>query len=143
MTEISFHFNVPSRTGYACRLLRRAQRQGMALAVAGPVEALAEIDRELWTFSGSDFLAHHWIDRIADVPPSLRAATIWLGVNPIDAPRHEGLLNLGSEAPLAFETFERVFEVVSLEDADRQAARERWKVYARRGYLIKRHEVHA
>jgi DNA polymerase-3 subunit chi len=143
VTEISFYFNVPSRTGYACRLLRRAQRQGMALAVTGPADALGEIDRELWTFSGPDFLAHHWLDRAADVPEPLRATTIWLGPNPIDAPRHEGLLNLGQEPPPAFETFERVFEVVSVDEADRQSARERWKAYARRGYLIKRHEVAA
>jgi DNA polymerase IIIc chi subunit len=32
---------------------------------------------------------------------------------------------------------------VSVDDADRQAARERWKAYARRGYPIKRHEVAA
>ena len=141
MTEISFYFNVPSRTGYACRLLRRALRQGMALAVVGPADALNEIDRELWTFAGPEFLAHHWIERAAEVPASLHATTIWLGANPIDAPRHEALLNLGSEPPPAFETFERVFEVVSGDEPDRQAARERWKAYARRGYPIKRHEV--
>ena len=143
MTEISFYFNVPSRTGYACRLLRRAQRQGMALAVTGPAEALDAIDRELWTFAAPEFLAHGWIDRAAEVPPSLHATTIWLGPNPIEAPQHDGLLNLGSETPPSFETFERVFEVVSVDEADRQAARERWKAYAKRGYPIKRHEVAA
>ena len=143
MTEISFYFNVPSRTGYACRLLRRAQRQGMALAVTGPLDALNEIDRELWTFSGPEFLPHGWIERSAEIPASLRATTIWLGASPIDAPRHDALLNLGSETPPAFETFERVFEVVSVDEADRQTARERWKAYARRGYPIKRHEVSA
>jgi len=143
VTEISFYFNVASRTGYACRLLRRAQRQGMALAVTGPVDALDEIDRELWTFAGPEFLAHAWIERAADVPASLHATTIWLGASPIEAPRHDALLNLGREAPAAFETFERVFEIVSTDDADRQAARERWKAYARRGYPIKQHEVAA
>lgn len=143
MTEISFYFNVPDRTGYACRLLRRAQRQGMSLAVAGPDEALSELDRELWTFSAPEFLPHHWIDRAGEVPEALRPTTIWLGARPIEAPGHEGLLNLGSEPPAGFETFERVFEVVSTEAADREAARARWKSYARRGYPIKRHEVGA
>ena len=143
MTEISFYFNVPSRTAYACRLLRRAQRQGMALAVAGPAEALHEIDRELWTFAAPEFIAHDWIGRASAVPQALHATTIWLGENPIDAPLHDALLNLGSVAPPAFETFERMFEIVSLDDGDRQAARERWKSYARRGYPIKRHEVAA
>ena len=143
MTEIAFYFNVPSRTGYACRLVRRAQRQGMALAVTGPAEALDAIDHELWTFSAADFLAHQRIERAGAVPASLHATTIWLGANPIDAPRHGALLNLGSDPPRGFETFERVFEVVSVEESDRYAARQRWKSYARRGYPIKRHEVSA
>jgi len=143
VTEISFYFNVPSRVGYACRLLRRAQRQGMPLAVTGPEDALEAIDAELWTFSTVDFLPHHRIERAGDVPASLHATTIWLGANPIEAPRHGALLNLGSDAPRGFETFERVFEVVSVEESDRHAARERWKSYARRGYTIKRHEVAA
>ena len=143
MTEISFYFNVPSRAAYACRLLRRARKEGMALTVTGPADALQEIDRELWSFSAVEFLAHSWIEHAAEVPQSLHASTIWLAENPIDAPLHGGLLNLGSAPPPAFETFERMFEIVSLDEADRHAARERWKSYARRGYPIKRHEVAA
>ena len=143
MTEISFYFNVASRTAYACRLLRRAHRQGMAVAVAGPADALDEIDRELWSFAAAEFLPHSRIERAGEVPQALHATTIWLGESPIDAPLHGALLNLGSAPPPAFETFERLFEVVSLEEGDRQAARERWKSYARRGYPIKRHEVAA
>jgi DNA polymerase-3 subunit chi len=142
MTEITFYFNVPSRTTYACRLLRRA-RQGMAVAVVGPSEALHELDRELWSFSAPEFLPHNWIERAGEVPEALHATTIWLGENPIDAPLHGALLNLGTATPPAFETFERVLEVVSRDDDDREAARERWKSYARRGYQIKRHEVAA
>jgi DNA polymerase-3 subunit chi len=142
MTEITFYFNVPSRTTYACRLLRRARR-GMAVAVVGPSEALHELDRELWSFSAPEFLPHNWIERAGEVPEALHATTIWLGENPIDAPLHGALLNLGTATPPAFETFERVLEVVSRDDDDREAARERWKSYARRGYQIKRHEVAA
>src|SRR3954452_5547960 len=109
MTEISFYFNVPSRTAYACRLLRRAQRQGMPVAVAGPVDALRELDGELWSFAAPEFVAHSWIERATEVPEALHASTIWLGENPIEAPRHGALLNLGSAPPPAFETFERMF----------------------------------
>ena len=143
MTEISFYFNVPSRMAYACRLLRRAHREGVAVAVAGPADALEEIDRELWSFAAPEFLPHSWIERAGEVPQPLRATTIWLGENPIDAPLHSALLNLGPLPPPAFETFERMFEIVSLDKADREAARGRWKTYARRGYPIKRHEVAA
>ena len=43
--------------------------------------------------------------------------------------------------PRGFETFERLIELVSTHEADRAAARERWKGYAGRGYAIARHEV--
>ena len=76
MTEISFYFNVASRTAYACRLLRRAHRQGLAVAVAGPAEALDEIDRELWSFAAPEFLPHHRIERAAEVPQPLHATTM-------------------------------------------------------------------
>ena len=143
MTEISFYFSAPSRTGYACRLVRQAQRQGMALVVTGPPPALAEFDRELWSFSAPDFVPHSPIERLADVPASLHAATVWLSPDALAAPRHDALVNLGDEPPAGFETFARLFEIVSIDEADRQAARARWKAYQHRGYPIKRHEVQA
>jgi len=36
-----------------------------------------------------------------------------------------------------------VIEIVSSDEHDRQAARQRWKHYATRGYLIEKHEVGA
>ena len=143
MTEISFYFNVPSRSGYACRLLRKARRQGLALAVAGPRDALARLDQELWAFEPSEFLPHEWVDHADRVPQGLRARTIWLAADATHAPVHDALLNLGVTAPAGFEAYARLFEVVSTDEADRAAARDRWKGYARRGYLIKKYEVGA
>jgi DNA polymerase-3 subunit chi len=143
MTEISFYFNVPSRAGYACRLLRKARRQGLGLAVAGPREALLGLDRELWAFEPCEFIPHEWVEHADRVPACLRPRTVWLGGEPSQAPVHDALLNLGDEAPPGYETFVRLFEVVSTDEADRSAARERWKAYARRGYLIKKYEVGA
>lgn len=143
MTEISFYFSAPSRTGYACRLIRQAQRQGMAVAVAAPAGVLSEFDRELWTFAGPEFVPHSAVERAAEVPASLHATTVWLAENALLAPVHDALVNLGEETPRGFETFARVFEIVSVDEADRAAARARWKLYADRGYPIKRHEVAA
>lgn len=143
MTEISFYFSAPSRTGYACRLVRQAQRQGMALMVAGPAALLADFDRELWTFGAAEFVPHGWIERAAEVPAALQPTTVWLGERPLDAPLHDALVNLGAETPPGFESFARLFEIVSTDETDRRAARDRWKAYANRGYPIKRHEVAA
>ena len=141
MTEISFHFNVTSSTGYACRLLRKALRHGSAVTVTGPQAALTELDRELWAFDAADFVPHAWAADLDAVPPSLRAGTVWLAAEPLAAPLHDALVNLGESAPKGFESFRRLIEVVSTGEADRAAARERWKSYARRGYAIERHEV--
>jgi DNA polymerase-3 subunit chi len=141
MTEISFYFSAPSRTGYACRLIRQAQRQGMSVTVTAPAAALVDFDRELWEFAGPEFVAHSPIEQLARVPAALHPTTVWLGTNALEAPVHDALVNLGAEAPHGFETFARVFEIVSGDEDDRQAARARWKAYAHRGYPIKRHEV--
>ena len=141
MTEIRFHFNVPSRIGYACRLLRKAARQASPIAVTGPKDLLAELDRDLWALGPTEFVAHAWASEAGAVPASLHAATVWLAPDPLAAPVHEALVNLGDAAPRGFETFERLIEVVSIDPADRAAARERWKGYAGRGYAIERHEV--
>ena len=99
MTEISFYFSAPNRTGYACRLVRQAQRQGMALAVTGPAAALAEFDRELWSFAAPEFVPHSPIERLAEVPTALHSTTVWLTADALAAPRHEALVNLGDEPP--------------------------------------------
>ncbi len=143
MTEISFHFNVPARIDYACRLSRKAQRQGLALAACGPIEVLNEFDRQLWSFAAPEFVPHAWADRCDAVPERLRLGTVWLSVDPLAAPSHDALLNLGPGVPVGFETFSRLYELVSADDEDRLAARARWKAYADRGYAIKRHEVGA
>jgi DNA polymerase-3 subunit chi len=141
VTEISFHFNVSNPTGYACRLLRKALRRGSAIAVTGAPATLSELDRELWSFDAADFVPHAWAADLESVPESLRAGTVWLAPDALAAPRHDALVNLGDAAPKGFESFGRLIEVVAVGEAERAAARERWKGYARRGYAIERHEV--
>ena len=58
MTEIAFHVNVPDRLAYACRLLRKAVRQGARVAVTAPPATLRGLDRALWTFEPTEFVPH-------------------------------------------------------------------------------------
>lgn len=141
MTEITFHFNVPERSGYACRLLRKAVRGGAGCAVTATPEVLTAFDRALWSFDAAEFLAHGFTADIDAVPAILHRHTVWLAAEPQDAPTHDALLNLGDDVPVGFESFERLIELVSSGDADRSAARRRWKQYAARGYEIRTHDV--
>ena len=84
MTRVSFHFNVPHRLGYACRLLRKATRQNARVTVTAPVATLAELDAALWTFDPTEFVPHVLVrdgqalpDRLRDTPVCLVAVSRW------------------------------------------------------------------
>ena len=139
-----FHFNVSDRTEYACRLLRKAVRQGATVVVTGPATVLASLDRALWTFDALEFLPHVMWRTGQAVPERLRRTKVWLSEDAAASGHSEVLVNLGLaaiEAPPGFESFARVIEVVSSDEIDRASARQRWKHYAARGYAIERHEV--
>lgn len=138
MTEVAFHFNMPDKTSYLCRLLRKAVAQGAQVAVTGPQDALGELDAALWSFSATDFVPHCSAD---SEPAVLEASPIVLGVTPAKATHHDVLLNLGAQVPSGFERFERVIEVVGQHDEERAQSRLRWKYYQQRGYALVRHDL--
>ena len=141
MTEIAFHFNAPDKLAYACRLLRKAVASGARVVVTGSPASLQALDTLLWTFSPIEFVAHC---RAGSPAEQLMASPVVLAAK-LDGgaklPHHQVLLNLGAEVALGYERFERTIEVVTLDDEDRQQARQRWKHYADRGYHITRHDL--
>jgi DNA polymerase-3 subunit chi len=141
VTEITFHFNVPDRAQYACRLLRKATRQRARVAVTGDSSVLSALDRQLWDFDPVEFIPHLHIQAGQHVAERLRATPVWLMDTLGDGEGHDVLVNLGSEPPVGFESYVKLIEIVSTSDDDRAAARSRWRHYAKRGYPIVRHEV--
>lgn len=139
MTRVDFHFNVADKLQYGCRLVRKIYRaRHPVLVYCDDGARLAEFDRLLWTFSHHDFIPHVGAgDRLAGETPVLLAA------EPIDTAFHDVLVNLGSATPPMFSRFERLIEVVAADEADREAARERWRFYRDRGYPMERHEASA
>jgi DNA polymerase-3 subunit chi len=103
---------------------------------------LTQLDTALWTFSPLDFVPHCFSDN-SDL--LVKASPILLGYPIASASGaalpSQVLLNLGHTNPEGFERFERLIELVGLDDEDRQAARYRWKHYAGRGYDITRHDL--
>jgi len=143
MTEVAFHFNVPDKMSYVCRLLRKAAQAKARVVVTGPSDELQNLDEALWTFSPQSFIAHCWsTDDLTKTQLSLvilkadEAATSQAAM-----PHHEVLLNLTSAMPQGYETFEKVIEVVGLGEEDKTHARERWKTYSKRGYTLVKHDL--
>lgn len=138
MTEIAFHFNVPDKLAYSCRLLRKAYTSGAQVVVTAEPQTLARLDQLLWTFSPLEFVPH--CQAGADAA-TMAASPLLLLESLQDCSRHEVLVNLGAQVPEGFERFERCIEVVTGENDDRASARSRWKHYADRGYAMKRHDL--
>jgi DNA polymerase-3 subunit chi len=139
MTEVAFHFNVPDKLAYACRLLRKATAAGSRVVVTGESQALRALDTELWTFSALEFIPH--CHASSAQPQVLSASPVVLADTARGTPHQQVLVNLGEAVPEGFERFERLIEVVSQDEGDRQQARARWKHYADRGYAIQRHDI--
>ncbi len=139
MTEVAFHFNAPDKLAYACRFARKVLRSEMRLVIAGPEESLDRLDRMLWALGPSDFVAHA---RSGGDEDMVAASPVLLTADPRESSHQDVLLNLGHDVPEGFARFQKLVEVVSAQDdVDRQAARERWRHYAGRGYEIVRHDL--
>jgi len=138
MTEIAFHFNMPQKLPYVLRLIRKAVAAGARVTVTGAEAQLRTVDTRLWELAPHEFIPHCAAGAEAHVlqhSPVLLTADLSLQSQP------QVLVNVGAEVPAGFERFERVIEMVTLDDADRQAGRARWRHYADRGYAIQRHDI--
>ena len=140
MTEIIFHTRVAEPVSYACRLLRKATRQGARVAVTGSDAALTRLDHELWAFEPTAFVPHVRVAGAEAIPARLAITPVWLCDDPSVLDLHEVLVNLGAESVRGFESYARLIEIVSRDDAELAAARRRWKHYGDRGYRVAHHE---
>lgn len=132
MTRIDFHSNVPEKIHYACRLVRKARAANCQIAILCSAADVVEMDKALWTFSDADFLPHVMADdALADQTPVILTAD-----DTVELPHHQILINLSGATPAHFARFERMFEIISADDADKAAGRERYRFYQQRGYPL-------
>lgn len=133
MTRIDFHSNVPDKIAYTCRLVRKARAANCRIVLlAQDRQALMTLDQALWTFSALDFVPHVLAsDPLAATTPVILAET-----EDTELPHHQILINLSTDTPTHFARFERMFEIVSADDADKAAGRERYRFYQQRGYPL-------
>ena len=137
MTRIDFYYDAEDRLQVACRLSAKALQQRLRVLIYAPDGEVARtIDRMLWTTPPIGFVPHCMAhDGLAPDTPVLIAS------DAESMPHDEVLLNLSAERPAHFARFQRLVEVVGRDDADRAAARERFKFYRERGYQIYTHSL--
>ena len=99
-------------------------------------ETAQRMDRLLWMAPPTAFIPHCASDdALAAVTPIVLDHR---GTEPL---QDQLLLNLLREWPPYFGRFERLIEIVSLDPADLENARERYKFYRDRGYEIRAHDL--
>jgi DNA polymerase III subunit chi len=138
MTRIDFHSNVPDKIAYACRLTRKARAANcQVVLLVKDRQDLMTLDQALWTFSELEFLPHV----IAGDPLAPSTPIILTDRDDAELPHHHVLVNLSTGTPAHFARFERMFEIVSSDDADKAAGRARYKFYQQRGYPLTHFEA--
>ena len=137
--QVEFHTGVGDVLAFACRLLRKACRQGVRVAVTAAPATLRELDRALWTFDERDFVPHASVSGASAERAAERLAPIWLLPGPLPAGHPGVLVNLGADVEGIAGRFERLIEVVGADAAEAERGRARWRQYRSRGWAVRHH----
>jgi len=137
MTTIDFYTHCANRFEVASKVVAKAWAQHGSVRVLTAGEAgTVEFGRFLWLWPATGFLPH------CRLGTPLAAETPILVDHALD---HEGpaavLVNLHAAPPPFFSRFERLAEIVGIDDDDAAAGRERWKFYKARGYEVRSHNL--
>ena len=147
MTLVAFHTGLEDPIAYACRLLRKAVRQGARALVLADESTVDVLDKALWAFDPQDFVPHlRW--RSGQVAgPHLARTPLWLATGDAESFVPPGgaqvLVCIGVPAPPDLGVFERVIELVGLDEGERRQARLRWRAYEARGLTVQHHPAAA
>lgn len=133
MTRIDFHSNVADKLAYTCRLIRKAHAANCKAVVFHTDPAiLRRLDEVLWTFTEADFLPHVMMNHpLAPVTP-----IVLTDDTSIPCPHYELLINLTAITPENFSAFQRMIEIISDDEGDKQIGRERYRQYQQQGYNL-------
>lgn len=136
--DVAFHLNVPAawpaRSAYLCRLLAKAYAAGARVWAVVAEEEVIPLEQALWTLPADDFVPHVR----ADAPALLlrRSPIVIAGPSAPLAGERNVLVNAQREWPSVLDAgaaFARVVEIVSDDEEDKAAARQRWRRYQARG----------
>jgi len=137
MTQIDFYTHVDDKLRTACTLTGKAFARGLKVTVFCPDPELAQrFDRLLWTAPAIGFVPH-----CAPGDPLAQDTPVIIDCRGDPLLHNEVLVNLRPEWPPLFRRLQRLIEIVSLDDVDRAAARERFRIYRDRGYEIRTHDL--
>jgi DNA polymerase III subunit chi len=138
--SVEFRTGVPDSVDYAARWLAVAVRQGSRVRVWAEPSDVTRLTQLLWTREKEGFLPHvvcpaGTVSAGGESPSVACAARtpVWLGTGTVNAPEPEILMNITRACPPQMMAYRRIVEIVSTQDADLRAGRERWAAYKAMG----------
>ncbi len=137
MTKVDFYTGSSDKLRTACQLCHKAMQHGLQTVVSLPDEAsLDAMDKLLWQYPDIAFIPHaRSRDEKAEKLPVI------LSCSDETFPHHDMLISLHEECMPFFSRFERVAEIVGMDDKDSQLGRERFKFYRDRGYELRHFDL--
>jgi DNA polymerase III subunit chi len=133
MTRIDFHTNIADKLAYACRLARKAYAaRAKVVLLAEDAAQAAQLDEALWTLGETDFIPHVMAgDPLAGQTPVIVTAS-----DEAELPHYDMLVNLTRKTPANVAQFSRVFEIISTDEQDAAAGRQRYVAYKQQSYPL-------
>lgn len=137
MTQVDFYTHVADKLSILASLSAKALQQGKKVFIyTGDAQLSETVDRSLWQTPPLGFLPHC----LADAPLADRTPVL-INHDPARFVHDDILINLHRDIPPFFSRYQRLIEIVALEDEDAAAGRERYKFYKDRGYPMQAHNV--
>ena len=138
MTEVTFYLSSKAgdgvRQALAWRIADKAMKQGRLVYIHCRNEEHArQLDRQFWQAPKTGFLPHA-IHHEGQAP-------VILGHNGDPGEHHDVLINLTDHVPDFASRFQRVAEMISGAEPERQAGRDRFRFYRERGFPVTTHEL--
>ena len=136
MTKVDFYTGSDDKLRTACQLSQKAMQNGLRVLLHVPDESTADkLDKLLWHFPATAFMPHCRNN-------AAEAATMPVVIGQDEAfPHSELLISLHSTCLPFFSRFERVIEIVSLDEEDAKLGRERYVFYKDRGYEMRHFDL--
>lgn len=137
MTRINFYHDAQDRHLTACKVVAKAVQQKLRVLIyARDAGVIRHVDQLLWSWQADGFLPH------CPAGHPLAAQTPILLSQDCAAPGDvEVLVNLDPEYPSGFARFQRLVEIIGVDENERSSGRQRYRFYRERGYPIQAHRL--
>ena len=140
MKQIDFHYHVPNRSLYACKLVKKVTGLQMSVVLfSSNVDFLKLVYDDLWRFEDMTFISHAWADSEYARDTNVLFATDLKKIKP-----HDVLILLDDNVPedwmQSFEKFNRIVDIVGTSEAELQTSRARFRLYKASGVALKAYD---